>query len=221
MRKQIPMKTLYNTLLFSTLFFCSASSLMGQSKAQIFDGNTDITWLGLDFSQMLYIGTASQMGEAGEVTSADIKNKYVPAWNKLFIDEMEKYNVAGAVHRRQVNYALDVTMAANKKLDKDFFGYNPNDYTKVKEADIVQLVSNYDFNGNSGIGMMMFVCGMSKAKEEACAYLCFVDMERKEVLLTKFITGHAGGFGFRNFWARTFYEMLKSVKDNYNMWAKQ
>jgi hypothetical protein len=74
------------------------------------------------------------------------------------------------------------------------------------------MVKKYDFNGKKGVGLMFFVDGMSKAKDEASAWITFVDMKSKKVLLTAHKTGKAGGFGFRNFWAKSFDNILDGVK---------
>ena len=215
------MKNLLKATIATCFFLFTASTttlLFAQTKANIFDGSTEITWLGLDFSQTKFIGAASNFGDAGEVTNESFKNKYAQGWNHLFIDEMKKYDVAAAVHRTGVKYAIDVTEKANSNLKKDFFSNNPGDYKSIDEAKINAAVKGYDFQGNTGIGMIYFVEGMSKGQKAAGAWVTFVDMKSHTVLFTKYMEGKSGGFGFKNYWAAAFLDILKDVKKQFKGW---
>jgi hypothetical protein len=52
---------------------------------------------------------------------------------------------------------------------------------------------------------------MSKSREEASGWITFVDMGSKTVLRTFRETGKPGGFGFRNYWAKAFLNILKDA----------
>ena len=198
---------------FALCFICLNSSILfAQTKADIFGGTADITWLGIDFTQAKFIGTATQFKESGEITSSEFRDKYIPSWNQLFLEEQKKYNVADAVKRAEVKYAMDVTEKANNGIKGNFFSNDPNDYKKLDEQKIANLVKNYDFQGKSGIGLIFFIDGMSKAKDEASGWVTFVDMKTKKVLLTEYKTGKAGGFGFKNYWAKSFLNILKATE---------
>ena len=212
------MKTLKLLLATLLVIVVSAGSLLAQSKADIFNNLNEITWLGLDFTQAKFIGTAYQFKEAGQITDAEFKDKHSPGWNQLFIDEAKKYDVAEAVNRVKVNYATEVTDKVNSTITTSFFSENPDDYHKLNEDKIKAMVKNYDLKDRKGIGMVFIVDGMSKAKDEGNAWVTFVDMKTKQMLLTKYLTGKAKGFGFRNYWAGCFLSILKDVKSNYKTW---
>lgn len=201
-----------NWLLTLSFVCISSLSVFAQSKADIFNGSSDITFLGIDFTQTKFIGSATQFKDAGEISSAEFRDKYIPSWNQLFINEQKKYDVAKAVKRAEVKYAMDVTEKANNAIKGDFFSNDPNDYKKLDEQKIANLVKNYNFQGNTGIGLIFFIDGMSKSKDEASGWVTFVDMKSKKVLLTEYKTGKAGGFGFKNYWAKSFHNMLKSTE---------
>src|ERR1700754_1219542 len=175
----------------------------------------DITWLGLDLSQAKFIGPASQYKDAGEITNDEFRDKYTVAWNELFISEPKKFNVAEMVHRPSVKYALEVTAKANGNIKKEFFGASPNDFRTLDEKKIGDLVSKYDFQGKTGSGVLFFVEGMSKGDAQAGAWVTLVDMKTKKVLLTTFKIGKAGGFGFRNYWAKSWANILKEAKSSF------
>lgn len=201
-----------NWLITLSLICLNALPIIAQTKADIFSGSSDITWLGIDFTQTKFIGSATQFKDAGEISSSEFRDKYIPSWNQLFINEQKKYDVAKAVKRSEVKYAMDVTEKANNGIKGNFFSDDPNDYKKLDEQKIANLVKNYDFQGKEGIGLLFFIDGMSKSKDEASGWVTFVDMKSKKVLLTQYTTAKAGGFGFKNYWAKSFLGMLKATE---------
>ena len=178
-------------------------------RRDIIHSDQAITWLGLDFTMTRFIGSATQYKEMGEITPEAFRDKYVNAWNELFVNEPKKFDVAKYVHRASVRFALDVSYAANNRMRGDVFSEDPNDYLRLTEADITKAVKKYDFKGQSGTGMLVFIEGMSKGREEASGWITFVDMDSKTVLQTVRAHGAAGGFGFRNYWAKAFLNILK------------
>ncbi len=79
----------------------------------------------------------------------------------------------------------------------------------LTEKTIYSLVSNYDFNHKTGIGLLFFVEGMNKDKGEASMWVTFVNMKNRTVLRTKRIVGAAGGAGFDDYWAKSFYNVMR------------
>jgi hypothetical protein len=147
---------------------------------------------------------------------------YVSAWNYLFINEEKKYDVAKAVHRESVKYAIDVTLKSNKNLtQKNFFTNDPKNFKTINADTIANAVKNYNFLGNEGIGMMFFVEGMSKGEESEGIWVTFVDMKTNTVLFTTYKAGKPGGFGFRNYWAKPLYTVLKDMDDDFKSWNKK
>ncbi|OJW84937.1 MAG: hypothetical protein BGO69_10355 [Bacteroidetes bacterium 46-16] len=206
-------------LILSAIAVAFCALTWAQSKEDIFNSGTDVTWLGLDFTQLKFIGDAAQWKDVGEISDANMRDKYFPGWNELFVKEQKRYDVAKAINRSEVKYALSVTEKANNSIKKpNFFTDDPNAYSHVTEQQIDGLVKKYDFQGNKGIGMLFFVESMSKGKEEAAMWVTFVDMNKKTVLFTKRLTEKSGGFGFRNYWAKTFNNALKDIDKDLKKW---
>jgi hypothetical protein len=198
-------------LVLSALVF----GTQGQAQtdvSKIINSDKEITWLGVDFTQLKFIGSATQWKDAGEITSSQLRDKYFPAWNNLFINEQKKYNVADAVNRAEVGYATEVTEKANNTIKGNLFTDDPDEYSHLTEQKVAQLVSKYDFKGKKGIGMMFFAESFSKGREEGAIWVTFVDMNAKKLLMTKRLTERAGGFGFKNYWAKTLFNALKDTR---------
>lgn len=192
-------------------------SVLAQSKTDVFDGKTPITWLGLDYTQAKYIAESSESSES-PVTNETVK-LYIPSWNYLFLTEQKKFNVARATHRMYIDNALIVTEKANRTIDKDFIFKNRTDIIALTEENIADLVKNYDYQGKTGIGMLFFIESMDKNTNTEGAWVTFVDMSSKTLLYTTYLTAKTGGVGFRNNWADATYKILRQVETDKN-WAK-
>jgi hypothetical protein len=197
-------------VLFALVFGTQGQAQTDVSK--ILNSDKEITWLGVDFTQLKFIGSATQWKDAGEITSSQLRDKYFPAWNNLFINEQKKYNVADAVNRAEVGYATEITEKANNIIKGNLFTDDPDEYSHLTEQKVAQLVSKYDFKGKKGIGMMFFAESFSKGREEGAIWVTFVDMNAKKLLMTKRLTERAGGFGFKNYWGKTLFNALKDTR---------
>jgi len=224
------LNTQFKSLALLILFAVNAQVLSAQSRADVFNPNVPLTLLGLDYSQTKYIGahentsvgfsafTVVRKEDNGLVTDDQFRDEFTVAWNELFLDEPKKYNVAKATNRSEVNYALDVAEKANKTLKKEFFGDDPSVFKTIDESTITSLVKNYDFGKNKGLGLIFFVEGMSRGLEKEGVWVTFVDMNTKTVLLTKYVTEKPGGGGFRNYWAKPIFMILKNMESDFKRW---
>jgi len=60
---------------------------------------------------------------------------------------------------------------------------------------------------------------MSKTSERASMYVTFIDMSNKKVLHTERMEEKVGGFGLRNYYAKSIYEALEDIqKSKYKQW---
>ena len=196
------MKKMILLVVFAGAFSCFSSQAAGVY------GNEIITWLGLDFTHLKYVN----VHDAERIKPGDVSAKFFSDWNKLIVDERTKYNVAGALGRDNIAYNLGFTEQANDHIARDIFSDKLSDYQLLTMDSISSLVSEYDFHGKTGIGLMFFVEGMCKDKLEASMWVTFVDMGTHKVLRTQRMTGRAGGFGFRNFWAKCFYNVISDLR---------
>ena len=202
--------------LLAAILSLSVNFLVAQTKEDLLTGTAEITWLGMDFTQTKFIGAATQFKDAGEITNAEFRDKYVTGWNQLFVNEQKKYDVAKVVHRTDVRYAMEVTEKSNKGIKRDIFSNNPDEYMTLDAAKVESLVKKYNYLGKTGIGLIFFIEGMSKGKGQASAWVAYVDMGKKTVLMSSHVTGKSGGFGFKNYWAKAFYNILKD--SDYKDW---
>lgn len=195
-------------ILLIILLLTSPCVASGYGPADVFNRNIPITWLGLDCTQMTITGSAYQVQQAGKLDDRDIQDKYIPAWNKLIVEERAKYKIAEAVHRQSIEYDIEITDKVNAGIKRSFFD-SPAEALNMEK--IAKLVSKYDFEGHTGIGLLFFVETLDKEAGYASVWVTFIDMETKQVLLAERMKGAVGGFGFRNYWARAYYLVIEDI----------
>ncbi len=207
-------------LMLILLMFISSMNLLAQFTANdVFNPKTPITWLGVDFSEVRFIGPATGWGEVSTKSPTEMRDKYFPEWNSLIINEFEKFKIEDAVARLELDKNIDAVSKANEKTNKkELFSENISDYQTLDEETIKSMLKKYDFNGKDGLGFLLVAEGMSKGREEASYWATFVDMRTKKVLFTKRITGKAVGFGFRNYWAGSMKNVFKTMKKEFKNW---
>ena len=196
-------------------FFSGLS--MAQEMQDIFDRNTRVVWLGLDFTGAKFIGDRERFGSTSDT------QHLIEAWNDLMIKEKEKYDVGLAIDKIKVEDAVEVTKDHNASLDvTEIFSSDPKDHFHLKPDDIIAIVADYDFKDLTGIGVMFNVESFSKTNEESAVWITFINLENKEVFFSERLTGKPGGFGMRNYWAGSIYSMLKNMqKKEFEMWRKK
>jgi hypothetical protein len=207
-------------LMLILLMFISSMNLLAQFTANdVFNPKTPITWLGVDFSEVRFIGPATGWGEVSTKSPTEMRDKYFPEWNSLIINEFEKFKIEDAVARLELDKNIDAVSKANEKTNKkELFSENISDYQSLDEETIKSMLKKYDFSGKDGLGFLLVAEGMSKGREEASYWATFVDMRTKKVLFTKRITGKALGFGFRNYWAGSMKNVFKTMKKEFKNW---
>ena len=174
----------------------------------------NITWYGLDFSNIKLIGSE------GFTDPYAIKNQFFYSWNNLIITETDKYDLAGFFHKSSVENDLSIVQERNMLPDPDELVIN-TDYS-LGEDEVKKIISEYDITGKEGIGLVFIMESFNKNKELGYMWVTFFDLETKEVLLSNKMSGKVGGFGIRNYWAKSFYSVMKSIeKKKWKAWKAQ
>lgn len=207
----------------ATLFLLVASFIgalnqqaFSQTAKDIFNStDMNVTYLGIDFTQAKVINDASAVGP-------DLKDRHFPGINQVVVNEPKKYDLAAAF-KKSITNDISVTEKANATIDADKIkSASTSDDGRLKAADIQNVVNNYDLSGKKGVGLVFIVEAFNKTAERGSIYVTFIDMATKKVLFTERMTGKAGGFGQRNYWAKTVYEVLDDVKKSkYKEWKNK
>ncbi|MDI3320101.1 hypothetical protein [Pinibacter soli] len=202
------MKHLKTTLIFSVLLAVfSIGSVYAQTPTpkDVFTTDLPITYLGIDFSNSKLIGDTV-------ISLTDLPTKF-EAINGVPVNEAKKYDIGTALKKTHVTNDLSAVKEQNDKIDPSkFLSGNDADYARFKEADISKIVSKYNFKGRSGVGVVFIAEGLTKRQEKASLWVTFVDMKTNKVIYTERMEGKAGGFGYRNYWVKTVWNVIEEIK---------
>ncbi len=202
-------------LLGLSLFF--TVHLFSQDMSEIFQ-TQKATWFGLDYSEAYFIGTE------GFTNPAEIKGRYFNSWNNLVESENEKYDIGKYFSKEKIDFSLDNVTARNLKVDMS--DRVTNDQTKTLHLDekkVQEMINAYNFKDDQhGLGIVFIVESYSKPAVTGNYFVTLFDIDSKKVLLTERMSGKAGGFGIRNYWAATYYNVLKQIeKKQYKSWSSK
>jgi hypothetical protein len=206
--------------LFLFAFATAGLFAFAQNTAKDVFTKDQIVWFGLDFSKAKMIGAFDQGAGAAPATGSDIKTKYVPGWNRIILNEPDKYDLKKTFRKTEVFKDLSVVEASNSRIDPDNF-LTYNDYKfDIPNAVIEGILNSYTKGEKTeGIGLVFIVEYFNKADEKASYYVTFFDIATKKILFTQHMTGKAGGIGLRNYWIKTVKDVLDQVDSGaYKSW---
>ena len=205
--------------LIIALLLC-LNGVFAQTLKDVFtNSETPVFYLGIDFTQTKLIDDAT----ANEM---DIRDRQYNAINDLIVAESKKYDLAGAFHKSEIDHDLGYVAKKNEKANAEAIkSTNTADFHRFKEDDVAKIVSSYDFSDKSGIGLLFVTEALSKSKKAAAVWVTLLDMKTKKVLMTERMEGSVGrfgGFGFRNYWASPFKDIIDAIeKKKYSEWKSK
>jgi hypothetical protein len=201
-------------LLAIVFLLAGTQPLSAQTLKDFFNSSeVPLTYLGVDFTRAKVFNDIA-------ANAMDIRDRQFAAINQVIVNEPKKYDFQKALSKSNVTNDISFVNAKNAKIDAEkIIESNSADEVRFTKAAIESLVKGYKFAGKKGIGLMFIMENMNKASAQASMYVTFIDLASGKVLLTERMTAKAAGFGFRNYWAKTVYEVLNDIKKSkYKEW---
>ena len=204
-------------------YLLSLFTLIGysQTKQDLFTPNDiKISWLGNDFSHVKLIGEFSQFAEAGNKSSVQIRDKYFPGWNNLVLSEPDKYDIKGMLRKGDIYYDIDMIMNLNSETAiENIESYNDPNY---RIDNINNFIATYNIVNKEGIGILFIAESLNKNSKQGIFHFVAINLKTKEVLIHERLIGLPGGFGLRNYWAGSIYNIMKDIrKIHYKKWRNK
>jgi hypothetical protein len=208
------MKTLF-TLSLLVASLCS----FAQHTAKDFFADNKIVWYGIDYSKARFVGSFAQFKDAGDLDGKALVDKYFPGWNNVVIHEPKKYDVALSFHKQTaINDLAAVTKINAETNPAGIMQENP--YT-LDAGEVPGMVAKYSGGSEKdGIAAVFIAESYDHSRESGSYYVVVFDIATKKVLIQEKYSVKPGGFGVRNYWAKTVFETLKEVADGYGKWKK-
>lgn len=172
---------------------------------------SEFVFYGLDFSNF------SLIEEKRLKQADDIKNKYYPAWNKFFEDQVGVEKLKKWFAKTDVAYNPDPVTNINsmastsKTVVANKYGCNIDSMPAL----ISKSVSQYAKGGaNYKIGFVINIQYFDKATSEASAYCTFFDTETNAIISSKRVSvKKADGNGLTNYWGTSLIYIIKDYVD--------
>jgi hypothetical protein len=184
------------------VLFCAGTALQAQDKARA-KSEKSITWYGIDFSAAKFTLVTED--------PAIIVSQYLKSINSLIQMEPDKFDLKKFFSKTEVEMDLDQVNAINAKIDPASLVIS-DDY-KITLDDAKKVIAQYNTKGKSGLGLLFVAENLHKVKQTGSYYVCFFDQNTKEIVDAQRFEVKAVGIGFRNYWAGSVYNIMKS-------WAK-
>ncbi len=213
------MKHTIKALIFTAACFCMNNSF-AQTVKDVFNNNDlPIFYLGVDFTQAKLIDDPT-------ANENDIRDRQYDGINEVIVAEPKKYDIAKAFHRSDMDHDLGFVNKKNENANAAAIkSTNTGDFHRFTDADVAKVVSSYDFGDKKGVGLMFVTEALSKSKKAVAVWATLLDMQSKKVLMTERVEGEVsrfGGFGFRNYWASAFKDMIDYInKKGYDSWRSK
>ena len=184
--------------------------------SKVFDGKTKIVFLGLDFTQAKFIG------EEGFKDPYKLKTYYLSNWNALLEEEYAKYNLPlNSLKARHYETNTSDLMVLNDEIE-DIEDAIINGSHYIDDKDVQKSVRKYKLSDNKGIGVSFVVESFNSSLEKAIIWVTFVNMSNGTLLYTERMEGKAEGFGLRNFWAGSIYDIIEQIRlSRYKVWKRK
>lgn len=182
--------------------------------SNLFDGNTKVTFFGIDYTH------ARLIGSTGFVDPNEIQEKHLPAINMLFSQEEEKFSLKPILKVKNYETSINHHLELNKKVKVSEI-ITDSEY-KIDESKIGEYIAEYDLGDKSGLGITYILESFNKIEEKGYAYFVLFDIKTKKVIKSARLEGEARGFGFRNHWAGVF-TFIKNERLNklVSLWRKE
>ena len=179
-------------VLFAALVCCSISTLLAQN-------NENYYVYGIDFSH-------AKVYAASEPESAFADA--FQAINLLILTEPKKYDF-NRFCGCKTSLVLDPIMKVLSTADYS----NLKTYSKsFPEIDYAKCVKEYVLPQKEGTGVVLFAKFLDKPEGRAIYTVVVFDIATREIQIQQDVSGLAGGFGLRNYWAESLFVILSDYK---------
>lgn len=163
--------------------------------------NAEVYFYGIDFSKVKVYG------------AEESPSQFLDAFhsiNRLFLAEADKYNVGKRLQVYVKGIDLDPVEAVNDDIEKADLIQNGYGGYQLTDEDIASAIRQLPIKEESGIGLVFIAEVLNKSSQRAKYCVTFFDIESRDVIDVWEGKGKAQGFGLRNYWARSVYNMMKS-----------
>lgn len=208
------MKNLIAVFIFGVFSF---AQVQAQSVKDVFNKESKIVFLGLDFTRVKIIGEPLSKTD-------DIVAKQFTLINQKFVNERKKFDLNKVFNKPNLSTAIGMVNKRNEAIDPDqLLSEDSDDYQRLEKNDIEMLVKNFDFDGKTGTGLLFVVEGYNKTLKEISVWVTYINLDTKSVILTERAKGAlTSGFTYANYWLSGFKSLMDNIdKKEFKAWKSK
>jgi len=166
----------------------------------------EILWVGINFSK-------AKFTRNGFDFTQEIMLHYFHEWNMLILNDQKKYDIRMSFRKPVMQYDLSAITKMNKTV-KINECLTRNIGTKDVHSDdqMVQYLTGLTLPKTMPYALTFVVESFDAAIKTAAIWVAIIKTDTKEVVLCEKFLKKPAGFGTRNYWARTFYNVFFDIQ---------
>lgn len=165
----------------------------------------ELVWFGIDYSLVKFIGSPDQFTDIPKIQSY-----YFRAWNDLMLAEKNKYDLNTAFSVSTIHYNMENACVRSEQRSME--GIVQTDPYTIDEEQVNSVVQTNIDPGQDKVGAMFVMETLNKLEGVSTMWLAVFNVASGEILYMRRYSGAVGGFGFRNYYARSYYNVIKNLK---------
>ena len=166
----------------------------------------EILWVGINFSK-------AKFTREGFDYPPEVLQRYLHDWNMLILNDQKKYDIRMSFRKPVMQYDLSVITKINKSLKaNDLLTKNIKANDVLSDDQMRELASVQTLPQSLPYALSLWVESFDSKVKTASIWVVITKTETQEVVLCEKFLKKPGGFGLRNYWARTFYNVFYDIQ---------
>ena len=168
----------------------------------------EILWVGVNFSK-------AKFTRDGFDYSQEIMQHYFQEWNKLILNDQKKYDIRMSFRKPMMHYDLSAVTKLNKSVKVSNLFAKYIDIKDVFTDDqMVEYMSGLELPKTCPYALSFVVDSFDTTVKTAAIWVVITKTGTQEVVVCEKFLKTPAGFGTRNYWARTFYNVFYDIQTN-------
>lgn len=181
---------------------------LNKSLFEEFLEHKEILWVGINFGNAKFTRKGFDLNQ-------DNLQKLLHEWNILILNDQKKYDIRMSFRKPIMQYDLSCTTKINKSLKLNQILTKRIVISNVySDEQICKYAETTTYPTSLPFALSFIVESFDYSTKTASIWVVVVKTETNEVVLCEKFLKTPSGFGTRNYWARTFYNVFYDIQNN-------
>lgn len=168
----------------------------------------EILWVGINFSK-------AKFTRPGFDYTQEIMIHYFHEWNMLILNDQKKYDIRMSFRKPVMQYDLSVITKLNKSVKiNNIIMRNIGAPNVFSDEQMREYLSSLSLPATLPYALSLVVESFDASVKTAAIWVALTQTETHEVVLCEKFLKTPAGFGTRNYWARTFYNVFYDIQSS-------